>query len=194
MNVSTPIARALHTRPEDCASAIRGAVAVSLLLALAAALGFDTRPSVLVYPSGPTVPENLLRIELHFSAPLHNPLTIDEVKLFDVNGREIDNPFLGLPLPASYGKRVTILLHPGRVKSGLRANLVFGRVLHAGSMVTLVVEHPRLGQPVRKSWEVTGFDAAPRGRHNRRWTRRTREAGPPLCCGWIPRSVRLQRH
>jgi hypothetical protein len=28
-------------------------------------------------------------------------------------------------------------------------------------MVTLVVEHPGLGQPVRKPWEVTEFDAAP---------------------------------
>ncbi len=54
---------------------------------------------------------------------------------------------------------MTILLHPGRVKSGVGANLAFGRALHAGSMVTLVVDHPALAKPGRKTWRVTAFDA-----------------------------------
>lgn len=140
--------------------ALRAAMVASLLsAAVAAASGYDTRPSGLVYPSGPSVPENLFRIELRFSAALRTPLSIDHIKLTDVNGLEIEHPFLDLPLPSPDGGRVTILLHPGRVKSGVRANLALGRALHAGSVVTLVVDDPALAQPVRKTWEVTAFDA-----------------------------------
>lgn len=133
---------------------------VASLLSAAAASGYDTRPFGLVYPSGPSVPENLLRIELRFSAPLQAPLSIDHVKIIHGNGLEIERPFLDSPLPSPDGKRVTILLHPGRVKSGVRANLALGRALHAGSVVTLVVDDPALALPIRKTWEVTAFDAA----------------------------------
>ncbi|MGH2360733.1 MAG: hypothetical protein ACRDGM_09375 [bacterium] len=139
--------------------ALRATMAVLLLLAATEAPGSDMGPSGVAYPSGPTVPENLLRIELRFSAPLQTPLSIDHIKLFDVNGLEIEHPFLDLPLPSADSKRVTILFHPGRVKTGVRANLAFGRALHAGSVVTLVVDDPALAQPVRKTWQVTAFDA-----------------------------------
>lgn len=134
-------------------------LAAALLWAVAASPGFAAGPSVTIYPSGATVPENLLRIELRFSDPLREPLTIAEVRLLDARGREIPSPFLDLPLPTADGRRVTILLHPGRVKSGLQANLTLGRALHAGATVTLVVDHPALAQPVRKTWQVTPFDA-----------------------------------
>lgn len=130
-----------------------------LILAAATASGVD--PAVLVYPSGPVVPENLLRIELRFSAPLHLPLTMDQVKLIDGNGSEMKDPFLDLLLPSRDDKSVTILFHPGRVKSGVGANLALGRALRAGTTVTLVVDHPALTTPVRKSWQVTAFDAKP---------------------------------
>jgi hypothetical protein len=141
--------------------ALGGAVAAALLWAAAAGSGFAAGTSVVVYPSGSTVPENLLRIELRFSAPLRIPLTVAEVRLLDAGDRMIPDPFLDLPLPAADGRRVTILLHPGRVKSGLQANLALGRALHAGTAVTLVVDHPQLSQPVRKSWRITPFDRDP---------------------------------
>jgi len=131
---------------------------VALLVAVATtALGGT--PSVQVFPSGPAVPENLLRIELRFSAPLHPPLSIDNIELVDVNGLKIKDPFLDLLLPGPDGKRVTILFHPGRVKTGVGANLALGRALHVGESVTLVIDHPALAKPVRKTWQVTAFDA-----------------------------------
>lgn len=105
------------------------------------------------------MPENLLRIELRFSAPLLTPLSIGHVKLVDVQGRSIEDAFLDLPLPSADGRRVTLLLHPGRVKSGVGANVLLGRALSAGSAVTLVIDDPALAQPVRKTWQVTPFDA-----------------------------------
>ncbi|MGH8497685.1 MAG: hypothetical protein ACRERV_02590 [Methylococcales bacterium] len=128
-----------------------------------------SRPlSVQIYPSGPTVPENLLRIELRCSAPLRPPLSVEHVRLTGADGIEIKDAFLDLPLPSPDGKRVTILFHPGRVKSGVGANLAFGRALHAGETVTLVVDHPALAKPIRKTWQVTAFDAeSPQPAH---WT------------------------
>jgi hypothetical protein len=142
-------------------------IAASLLFAAAAA-AFGASPSVVIYPSGLTVPENLLRIELRFPLALRAPLSIEHVKLFDAGGREIDNAFLDPPLPSADFRSVTILLHPGRVKSGVGANLALGRALHSGSVVTLVVDHPALTKPARKTWRVAVFDAkSPQPSH---WT------------------------
>jgi len=140
-------------------TAVRASTIAASLLLVAAATAFGAGAAVVVYPSGSTIPENLLRIELRFPAAPRSPLNIDRVKLFDAGGREIENAFLDLALPSADSRRVTILLHPGRVKSGVGANLAFGRALHAGSVVTLVVEHPALTKPVHKTWRVTAFDA-----------------------------------
>ena len=133
--------------------------AISLLLHAVSVSALCARPSVQVYPSGPTVPENLLRIELRFSEPLRTPLRIEQVHLADSNGVEIKDAFLDLPLPSPDGRRLTILFDPSRVKTGVGANLVLGRALHAGESVTLTIDHPALAKPIRKTWLVTAFDA-----------------------------------
>ena len=95
-------------------------------------------------------------------------MTIDQLALLDSDEREIDSPFLDLPLPSADGRRVAILLHPGRVKSGLQANLRLGRALQRAEKVTLVIRHPELGPEVRKEWEVTASDIEPP--QPERWT------------------------
>jgi len=142
-------------------SALPQAVAGSLLLAASTAWGFYQKPTGIAFPSGDTVPENLLRIELRFSAPLRIPLSIDHVKLIGGDGRAAEHAFLDLPLPSADGRRVTVLLDPGRVKSGLAENRALGRALQAGSAVTLEVDDPELARPIRKTWRVTGFNADP---------------------------------
>lgn len=117
-----------------------------------------------VTPSGATVPENLLRIELHPSRPLRHPLAMDHVRLVDDLGKAIDGAFLDLPLPSADGRTVTLLLHPGRVKSGVGANLALGRALHAGDDVTLVVDDPQFAAPLRHRWHVTAAAALKPGR------------------------------
>src|SRR5262245_20110617 len=136
------------------------AIAASLFFALSTA-SLLARQSILVFPSGPTVPENLLRIELRLSTPLRVPISTEHIKLTDGSGVETKNAFLDLPLPAADGKSVTILLDPGRVKSGVAANLALGRALHAGDTVVLTFTHPAVAKPVRKAWQVTAFDAEP---------------------------------
>jgi hypothetical protein len=107
-----------------------------------------------VTPSGDSVPENLLRIELHLARPLPRALAMDHARLVDERGEAIPGAFLDLPLPGDGGRTITLLLHPGRVKTGVGANLALGRALRAGHDVLLVVDDPRLPAPIRKRWHV----------------------------------------
>jgi hypothetical protein len=112
-----------------------------------------------VTPSGDTVPENLLRIELRLAHPLMHPLAMDRVRLLDTHGVPVDGAFLDLPLPGDDGRTIALLLHPGRVKTGVGPNLALGRALRAGEDVTLVVDDLQLGAPLRKRWHVVPADA-----------------------------------
>src|SRR5271154_964866 len=140
---------------------LRAVVAGLLFSVAAASAGLDARPTGVAFPSGATVPENLLRIEMRFSEPLRRSLSLDHVKLIDSNGLEITHAFFDLPLLSADGRRVTVLLDPGRIKSGLTANMVLGRALRAGSTVTLIVDDPALAGPIYKTWQVTAFLANP---------------------------------
>jgi hypothetical protein len=130
------------------------------LVASVAGLNAQQALAVQVFPSGTTVPENLLRIELRFSEPLEPPLQADELRLIGAAGEAIEDAFLDLTLPSADDRSVIVLMHPGRVKSGVGANLALGRALHVGETVTLEVSHPSLAEPLRKTWRVTAFDPA----------------------------------
>lgn len=107
-----------------------------------------------VYPSGHSIPEDLLRIELRFPHVLNATIDMHNVRLLDADGAEIEGAFLDLPLWSSDRSRIAFLLHPARVKSGVGPNVALGRALHAGSEVSLVVDDPQLGRAIRKTWSV----------------------------------------
>lgn len=116
--------------------------------------------SVQVFPSGPSVPENLLHIELRLPRPLPRALDMRHVTLLDAAGQVLPGALLDLPLPSADGRRLTLLLHPGRVKSGLVAHEQLGLALKAGDSVTLRIDDPALGPALRKTWQVTAADRA----------------------------------
>jgi hypothetical protein len=120
-----------------------------------ALLGAPAAPAAtLVTPSGDAVPENLLRIVLHLDAPLSAPLDLRRVTLSDDNGAVIEHAFLDLPLASADGKSVTLLLDPGRIKTGVGPNVALGPALQAGQGVRLRVDDPQLGRAVDKRWRV----------------------------------------
>ena len=84
-----------------------------------------------VYPTGQKLPENLLRIYIYFSAPMSQGRSYRHLHLIDQTGEEVQNPFLELPqeLWSADGKRLTVLLDPGRVKQGLKPREQSGPVL-----------------------------------------------------------------
>jgi hypothetical protein len=95
-----------------------------------------------VAPGGDVLPENVLRLYLHFSAPMGRRGGGGHVRLLDQDGREVVDPFL--PLEAELWNddhtRYTLFFDPGRVKTGIRPNDEMGRAIVNGHRYTLVVD------------------------------------------------------
>ncbi len=95
-----------------------------------------------VLPTTDSVPENLLRLYIEFSAPMSRVSGLPYVKLIDSNGRDVSHAFL--PLDADFWNdeltRYTLFLDPGRVKRGILPNEQLGRAIRAGKRYTLVVD------------------------------------------------------
>ncbi len=127
----------------------RAAHAVCAAL-LAGAIGPAAIATTVVSPSGKHVPANLLRIELQLDAPRSERIDLRHVRLRR-QGAEIEDAFLGLSLPSRDGRTLTVLLHPGRIKTGVGPNLALGPALREGDQVTLEIDDP----PLRKTWTVT---------------------------------------
>ena len=94
-----------------------------------------------VNPTSDVVPENLLRMYVHFSAPMGRKGGLDYVQLLDAAGRQVKDPFLPLDAELWNGDRTrfTVFLDPGRVKRGVLPNEQMGRSLTEGQRYTLVV-------------------------------------------------------
>jgi hypothetical protein len=95
-----------------------------------------------VYPSADKLPENLLKFYLHFSAPMSWGQAYARVHLLDSDGKKVERPFLELEqeLWDPSGRRLTLFIHPGRIKRGLKPREELGPVLQEGKYYTLIVE------------------------------------------------------
>jgi hypothetical protein len=163
--------------------AVAGAVAVALGAAQAARASASASASapaseaeaeaeratrvIDVFPTADRVPENLLKVYVEFSAPMPEGEALARIRLLDDREREIDGAFLRLDaeLWDPSRRRLTLLLDPGRVKRGLRANLEAGAPLREGHAVTLAIDgawRDETGRPlaagVRKRWQVAAAD------------------------------------
>lgn len=94
-----------------------------------------------ISPCG-SVPANLLRLYVHFSAPMRADDVARHLHLLDEEGREIELPFVevkdGLWDPER--RRLTLFLHPGRVKRGVGLRQSLGPILEAGRRVILRID------------------------------------------------------
>ncbi len=95
-----------------------------------------------VFPSRSTLPENLLRFYIHFSAAMSRGEAYGHIRLLDAAGKPVADPFLELDeeLWSGDGKRFTLIFDPGRVKRGLKPREEVGPVLEAGKSYELVVD------------------------------------------------------
>ena len=160
-------------------------------------------------PSADTLPENLLRIYVEFSAPMSRVGGLPYLTLLDDRNHAVSDAFL--PLDADFWsrdrRRYTVFLDPGRVKQGIRPNEEMGRALRAGRRYTIVVdslwpdEHGRpLGASFRKSFQVG--DAVGRAIDTNAWRYTIPPAGSrqplvlrfaaPLDHGLMPRSLGIE--
>jgi hypothetical protein len=102
-------------------------------------------PVVQVVPGG-DVPANLLRWHLFFDRPVDVLAVNCAVTLLDNTGVPVPHAFVDLPdgLWDDTGTRLTLLLHPGRIKSGLRTQGQFGGALAVGQRMTLRIDLDRI--------------------------------------------------
>lgn len=137
-----------------------------------------------VFPTGTRLPENLLKFYIHFSNPMAMRDVYTHVHLRDEHGRELIQPFLEIneELWDRQGKRLTLLLDPGRIKRGLVPNVEDGSILHNGGRYELTIDatlQDSQGQPLIRSYrkEFTAIDSDHRQPHIEEWKIELPKAG-----------------
>ncbi|HEY6555587.1 MAG TPA: hypothetical protein VI669_19675, partial [Vicinamibacteria bacterium] len=97
---------------------------------------------VRIDPSPDLLPENLLKLYFHFSAPMSRGEAYRRIRLLDERGAALELPFLEIDqeLWDPEARRLTLLFDPGRVKRELVPHQEVGPPLRAGSAYTLVVD------------------------------------------------------
>ncbi len=96
---------------------------------------------VAVYPSAERVPQNLLRLYVHFSQPMRRWDVAERVRLLDRAGASVPLPFVEIEggLWDPLGRRLTLFFHPGRVKRGVGPHRELGPPLRQGERYRLVI-------------------------------------------------------
>ncbi len=99
-------------------------------------------PRVLsVRPDAAVLPANLLKFYLHFSEPMRESRTVfDHFHLERSDGSRVPDPWRRQELWSADGTRLTLWVHPGRVKRGVNLREELGPVLEPGHAYALVIE------------------------------------------------------
>ncbi len=151
---------------------IRRCAALSLaaLWAAGAAMAACEEAHVDIYPTAEMLPENLLRIYIYFPRPMDVTQEAQMVRLLDADGAPVEQVFLSNreDLWSPDRRRLTLLLDPGRVKTGLEAHLALGRALLPGQAYAFVdsgaaldADGCALGVDTRHEFQVTSADLEP---------------------------------
>lgn len=119
-----------------------------------------------VYPTSDVLPENLLRLYVHFSTPMRRGQVRESIKLIGENGEKIINPFLNLAIELwdRDERRLTLLLDPGRIKRGVGPNVLVGAPLQRGKRYTLVINQDMKdyrGKPLDRTFTKSFIIQAP---------------------------------
>ncbi|MEM7664070.1 MAG: hypothetical protein AAF292_17650 [Pseudomonadota bacterium] len=132
----------------------------------------ETEPPVQaseIYPTASSIPSNILRFYIYFDTPMQTETVLPEIKLTDDGGNDIEGVFLEnrYDLWSRDGRRLTLLLNPGRVKTGIKANAQFGSALEKDRRYSLTVgagvlsaDGCAMTAPFSKSFVATNPDTA----------------------------------
>ena len=113
-----------------------------------------------VFPSSDEVPENQLRMYIHFSGPMGRRGGLEHVSLLDDRGKPVVDPFLPVDgeLWNADRTRYTVFFDPGRQKRGIPVIEEMGRSLTEGKSYTVVVDkewRDGNGLPLKDSYRRT---------------------------------------
>lgn len=94
-----------------------------------------------ICPSASVLPENQLRFYVHFSEPMSRGDSYRHLDLLDAAGNPIPLAFLeiGEELWDPSGRRLTLLIDPGRIKRGLKPREDVGPVLENGKAYCVLI-------------------------------------------------------
>jgi hypothetical protein len=94
---------------------------------------FDAPELLSIYPSQDTLPENLLKMYLHFSEPMVEGSSLEHITFLRSNNDTLHGTFLDLKpeLWNAEGTVLTLWLDPGRIKRDLIPNQTLGSPLRA---------------------------------------------------------------
>ncbi|MCS6852178.1 MAG: hypothetical protein NZ700_13530 [Gemmataceae bacterium] len=112
-----------------------------------------------IYPTADVLPANLLKFYVHFSRPMRESREIfDQIRLVDDTGRAVPEPWRRLELWSADNRRLTLFIHPGRIKQGVNLREEEGPVLRPNRRYTLEIGAEVLdadGQPLGKLYRKT---------------------------------------
>jgi hypothetical protein len=120
-----------------------------------------TKPAIVeaVYPSADDLPANQLKFYLHFSKPMREgPTVFDRIKLLNADGEEVEDPWRRTELWNEDATRLTLWIHPGRIKEGVNLRDELGPVLEPDRKYTLVLSENLLdadGRPLGAAFKKT---------------------------------------
>jgi hypothetical protein len=112
-------------------------------------------PPIRISPEAEVLPANTLRFYIHFPRSAEAHFDRDHLWLLNEEEQVVRDPFLVLPqeLWSVDGRRLTVLMEPGRIKRGLGADPSHEPALVVGRTYSLVVT--ALGQTARRAFRVS---------------------------------------
>jgi hypothetical protein len=156
----------LHFRPRfPFVSGLRYTARLALGRAAPLVRGFEVAPPsgegprvTAVFPSSDELPENVLRVYVHFSRAMEIRDSHRHVRLEDADGRVVSLAFVEVQhgLWDAGRTRLTLLFHPGRIKRGVAPGERLGPPLPAGGTYRLVVDaamSDAAGRPLGRDFE-----------------------------------------
>ncbi|MEP1096653.1 MAG: hypothetical protein ABJG78_16170 [Cyclobacteriaceae bacterium] len=104
-------------------------------------LNEGTNEIVEIFPYGELLPVNILRLYVHFSNPVNFDNPHKYIRIEGGNGELVKEPFVELEegLWSSDRRRLTLLIHPGRIKRKVGPNMTMGEVFKVGEFYKLIV-------------------------------------------------------
>lgn len=144
-----------------------------------------------IYPSSDRLPCNQLKFYVFFSRPMRQGEVFENVRMLDKDGKPLGTPFREVELWNGDNTRLTLYIHPGRIKRGVALREEMGPLLQPRRTYTLVIDKGlvdadgnQLVAPFRKTFTTLPDDHAQPG--IQRWT-----LTPPPAHTTQPLEVRL---
>ncbi len=118
-----------------------------------------------VLPSADVLPCNQLKFYVFFSHPMREGDVFENLQILNKDGTPIATPFREVELWNEDNTRLTLYIHPGRIKRGIKLREEIGPVLEPNQTYTLVIgkglvdaDGGKLVAPFRKTFKTTADD------------------------------------